>query len=187
MPRYDEIKPYDENNLKYLYKIVPVKEINEIQLEWYLPFCDDYHTNPTSFLAEAIGHEGPYTLTSSLNKDNLCNGILAGPKKYSKTYMTFHVSTNLTKKGIDNYKEIILRTLKYIKVLQSKGINKRFYDEIKQIHQMIFDYKIKNDPVSMVEKCASNLTEYPPEDIITNSHLFGEFKEWTTSRLNIYP
>ena len=39
MPRYDEIKPYDENNLKYLYKIVPVKDINEIQLEWYLPFC----------------------------------------------------------------------------------------------------------------------------------------------------
>ena len=38
MPRYDEIKPYDENNLKYLYKIVPVKDINEIQLEWYIPF-----------------------------------------------------------------------------------------------------------------------------------------------------
>ena len=60
MPRYDEIKPYDDNNLKYLYKIVPVKDINEIQLEWYLPFWEDYHTLPTSYLAAAIGHEGPY-------------------------------------------------------------------------------------------------------------------------------
>ena len=195
MPRYDEIKPYDENNLKYFYKIVPVKEINEIQLEWYLPFCDDYLTRPTSFLSEAIGHEGPYTLTSSLNKDNLCNGLLAGPTKSSKTYMTFYVTINLTKKGIDNYKEVILRTLKYIKVLQSKGINKRFYDELKQIHQMIFDYKIKVDPTSMVEKCASNLMDYPPEDIITSSNLYGEFKEsllkkyldlLTLDNLNIY-
>ena len=35
---YDEVKPYDENNLKYLYKIIPIKEGNEIQLEWTFLF-----------------------------------------------------------------------------------------------------------------------------------------------------
>ena len=195
MPRYDEIKPYDENNLKYLYKVVPVKDINEIQLEWYLPFCDDYHTRPTSYLAAAIGHEGPYTLTSSLNKDNLCNELVAGPANYCKTYSSFYVSISLTKKGIENYKEVILRTLKYIKVIQSKGINERYYNELKQIEQMQFDYKSKSTPLTMVENCVSNLMEYAPEDVITSTHLFGEFKEpllkkyldlLTLDNLNIY-
>ena len=195
MPRYDEVKPYDENNLKYFYKIVPVKEINELQLEWYLPFCDDYHTRPLSFISVAIGHEGPYTLTSSLNKDNLCSDLLAGSTKNCKTYMTFYVSISLTKKGFENYKEVILRTLKYIKVIQSKGINKRFYDENKQIYQMLFDYKGKGTPISVVQSCASNLMEYAPEDVITSTHLFGEYKEslikkyldlLTLDNLNIY-
>ena len=195
MPRYDEIKPYDDNNLKYLYKVVPVKDINEIQLEWYLPFCDDYHTRPTSYLAAAIGHEGPYTLTSSLNKDNLCNELVAGPANYCKTYSSFYVSISLTKKGIENYKEVILRTLKYIKVIQNKGINERYYDELKQIVQMQFDYKSKSTPLTMVENCVSNLMEYAPEDVITSTHLFGEFKEpllkkyldlLTLDNLNIY-
>ena len=195
MPRYDEVKPHDENNLKYLYKIYPVKEINEIQFEWYLPFCDDYHTQPTSYLSSAIGHEGPYTLTSSLNKDNLCNELVAGPSNYCKTYSTFSISISLTKKGIENYKEVILRTLKYIKVIQSKGINKRFYDECKQIRQMQFDYKSKGTPISVVQNCVSNLMDYAPEDVITSTNLFGEYKEslikkyldlLTLDNLNIY-
>ena len=195
MPRYDEVKPYDENNLKYFYKIVPVKEINEIQLEWYLPFCDDYHTRPLSYLSAAIGHEGPYTLTSSLNKDNLCSELLAGPSSICKTYMTFYISISLTKKGFENYKEVILRTLKYIKVIQSKGINKRFYDECKQIRQMQFDYKSKGTPISVVQNCVSNLMDYAPEDVITSTNLFGEYKEslikkyldlLTLDNLNIY-
>ena len=195
MPRYDEVNPYDENNLKYFYKIVPVKEINEIQLEWYLPFCDDYHTRPLSYLSAAIGHEGPYTLTSSLNKDNLCSELLAGHSNICKTYMTFYISISLTKKGFENYKEVILRTLKYIKVIQSKGINKRFYDECKQIRQMQFDYKSKGTPISVVQNCVSNLMDYAPEDVITSTNLFGEYKEslikkyldlLTLDNLNIY-
>ena len=77
MPRYDEVKPYDETNLKYFYKIIPVKNMNQIELEWYLPYCDNYHARPLGYLSSAIGHEGPYTLTSSLNRDNLIDGLLA--------------------------------------------------------------------------------------------------------------
>ena len=33
MPRYDEVKPYDENNLKYFYKVIPIRDLNQIQLE----------------------------------------------------------------------------------------------------------------------------------------------------------
>ena len=107
MPRYDEIKPYDEKNLKYFFKIVPIKDINEISLEWYLPYCEDYYSNPLGYLSSVIGHEGPFTLTSSLNKDNLINSLVAGQNNFCKTYSIFCIIISLTKKGFDNYKEVI--------------------------------------------------------------------------------
>ena len=56
MPRYDEVKPYDKTNLKYFYKIIPVKNLHQIELEWYLPYCDDYRVKPLIYLSSVIGH-----------------------------------------------------------------------------------------------------------------------------------
>ena len=114
MPRYDEIKPYDETNLKYLYKIIPVKSINQITFEWFLPICDNYYYEKSlNFISEILGHEGPNTLTSSLNKDNLCNSLISSSDIYGNTFLILRIDISLTKKGFDNYKEVILRVLKY--------------------------------------------------------------------------
>ena len=195
MPRYDEVNPFDKNNVKCLYKVVPVKDINKIKLEWNFPFYDDYHCQPIAYLTNLFSHGGPNTLTSSLIKDNLCTELTSSKSIKCKTYMTFSIDITLTKKGFENYKEVILWTLKYIKVIQSKGINKRFYDEIKQIEQLMFDYQSKKCPISTVEKYASYLMDYKPEDVISGGQLFGEMKEpllkkyldlLTLDSLNIY-
>ena len=195
MPKYDEVKPYDENNLKYLYKIESLKDANEIYLEWYLPYCDDYYTNPLYFLAIVFGHEGPNTLTSSLNKDNLISALVTSYKEICKTYSTFSIDIALTKKGIDNYKEVILRILKYIKVIQKKGLNKRFYEEEKLICQIIFDYQIKLSPSVATEGYVDSLMDLKPEDVIAGNYLYGEYNEplikkyldlLTLDNLNIY-
>ena len=195
MPRYDEIKPYDEKNLKYFFKIVPIKDINEISLEWYLPYCEDYYSNPLGYLSSVIGHEGPFTLTSSLNKDNLINSLVAGQNNFCKTYSIFCIIISLTKKGFDNYKEVILRILKYIKEIQKKGINKRYYNEIKEIRKMKFDYLEKIDLTTIAKTYVSRLMDFAPEDIRSGPYLFGEFNEplikkylnmLTLDNLNIY-
>ena len=89
MPRYDEVKPYDKTNLKYFYKIILVKNLHQIELEWYLPYCDNYKVKPLEYLTSVLGHEGPYTLASSLNRDNLIDELLTNSYKHCKTYMTF--------------------------------------------------------------------------------------------------
>ena len=195
MPRYDEVKPYDENNLKYFYKVIPLKDLNEIKLEWYLPYCDDYYTNPLYFLAIVFGHEGPNTLTSSLKKDNLISVLVTDISDECKTYTTFSINFALTKKGIDNYKEVILRILKYIKEIQNKGVNKRFYEEEKLIKQINFDYLRKSSPSVATEGYVDSLMDLKPEDVIAGNYLYGEYKEslikkyldmLTLNNLNIY-
>ena len=194
-PKYDKIMPYDETNLKYFYKIVPVIDEDNIELEWILPFCDNYYANPLGYLSSAIGHEGPNTLTSSLNKDNLINGLLAGPGNESNTFMTFSIKISLTKKGMENYKEVILRILKYIKIIQGKKINEEYFNDLKNIRQLGFDYKNKLSPLGATEKYATLLMKYKPEDILFAGSVFKEYNEplirkyldlLTLDNLNIY-
>ena len=195
MPRYDEIQPYDETNLKYLYKIVPVKDVNQLFFEWYLPYCDDNYVNPLRYLSSALGHEGPYTLTSSLNKDNLCSYLMVGPNDESKAFSTFTINIVLTKKGLENYKEVILRTLKFIKIMQSKTVSERYYNEVQIMRKLAFDYRQKIDPEDATETYVSNLMDYPPEEVLVGGRTFKEFngaiiKKYldmlTLDNLNIY-
>ena len=176
-PRYDEIIPYDETNLKLIYKVIPIKNLDQISFEWFLPFCDNYNANPLNFLAFIIGHEGPNTLTSSLYKDNLCNDLVAGPTNKSNTYMTFNITISLTKKGLENYKEVILRTLKYIKIIQGKQINENYFNDVKNIQQLKFDYKNKLAPIDATKNYVSQLINYKPEDALFAGSLFKEYNE----------
>jgi insulysin len=194
-PKYDEIMPYDETNLKYFYKIMPIKNVDEIAFEWVLPFCENYYANPLSYLSYVFGHEGPYTLTSSLNRDNLCNTLVSSTSNKSNTFMTFMISISLTKKGLENYREVILRTLKYIKVIQGKKINERYFNDIKSICQIKFDYRNKVLPTNATKGYASLLMNYKPEDVLFAGNIFKEYNEplirkyldlLTLDNLNIY-
>ena len=177
MPKYDEVKPYNENILNYFYKIVPVKDNDIIKFRWYLPFCENYHAKPLSFLSNLLGHEGPNTITSSLKRDNLITGLTSSSSDYAKAFSTFELEIKLTKKGFDNYKEVILRVLKYIKTLQDKKINQRFFNEVKDIAQLQFDFKNKLPPFDFAKNYSTYLIEYKPEDVFTGKSLYKEYNE----------
>jgi len=177
MPKYDKVKPYNENILNYFYKITPIKDTDKIKFRWYLPFCENYHAKPLSFLSNLFGHEGPNTITSSLKRDNLITDLVTSSSDFAKTFSTFELTVDLTKKGFDNYKEVILRILKYIKTIQEKKINERYFNEVKNIAQLNFDFKNKQKPIDFVEKYADYLILYKPEDVFTGRFLYKEYNE----------
>ena len=192
-PKYDV--PYNETNLKYLYKIVPIKNSDEISLEWFLPFCENYYANPLYCISSVLGHEGPNTLTSSLFKDNLCNSLLSSVSNKCNTFMTFSIGVSLTKKGLKNYKEVILRILKYVKVIQEQKINEIYFNDMRNVKQMNFDYRNKLSPTNATKGYASLLMDYRPEDVLFAGSIIKEFNEplirkyldlLTLDNLNIY-
>ena len=117
-------------------------------------------------MSSVLGHQGPNTIYSSLSKDNLIYGISARSEEMSKSYTNFSINVVLSKKGIDNYKEVILRILKYIKIIQNRGVNKRYYEEVKRICQINFDYMEKLAPSGATQSYMYSLINYNPEDII---------------------
>ena len=122
MPKYDLVKPYDENTLNNFYKIIPVNNEDKIIFKWYFPFCPNYKAKPLNFFSYLFGHEGPNTITAYLKRKNLITYLGSSDEDNADVFSTFKLSITLTKKGFDNYKEVILSVLKYISVIKSKKI-----------------------------------------------------------------
>ena len=177
MPKYDMVKPYDKGQLSNFYKIVPVKDKDKLIFRFYFPFCDNYRADPFSFFTSLFGHEGPNTLTACLKRDNLITDLLSSSEDYAKIFSILELNINLTKKGFENYKDVIYRVLKYINVIKEKKINERYFNELKNINQIQFDFREKEKPEDFVEKYVEKLLQYKPEDVFTGGRLFKEYNE----------
>ena len=176
MPKYDLMKPYDEKILSNFYKIVPIKDKDKLVFRFYFPFCDNYKVNPFSFFTSLLGHEGPNTLTACLKRDNLIIDLLSSSEDYAKIFTVVSIEIILTKKGFDNYKEVIYRVLKYISIIKEKEICERYFNEIKIINQIQFDFRDKEKPIDFVEKYVERFMNYN-EDVFTAEFLFKEYDE----------
>ena len=81
------------------------------------------------------------------------------------------IRLELTKKGFDNYKNVILIVLKYIDTIKKKEINERFFNEEKNLRQIDFDNRSKKTPVSFTQLYVDNLLYYKPEDVFIGKYL----------------
>ena len=177
MPKYDIIKPYDENILGNFYKIVPIKDVDKLIFLWYFPTCENYKANPLELFHSLFGHEGPNTLTSCLKRENLITDLVASKDDNANIYTIFELDIKLTKKGFDNYKDVIKIVLKYINSIKEKDICERYFNELKCINQIQFDFREKEKPIDFVEKYAQKLLLYNPKDVFTGGTLLKEYNE----------
>ena len=177
MPVYDIVKPYDESYLSYFYKVVPVEDKDQLSFKWLFPFCENYKAKPLKFFSSLFGHEGPNTLTACLKRENFITDLVSSAEDYAKTFSEFSIDLTLTKKGFDNYKEVILIVLKYINIIKSKEINDRYFIEVKNMRQIDFDYRNKKKADDFTQKYAEYLTLYKPEDVFVGNYLFKEYNK----------
>ena len=164
-PKYDKVKPFDEKMLSNFYKVIPVKNEDKLIFRFYFPFCPNYNTNPLHFYGSVIGHEGPNTITACLKKENLISDLTTSSEDFAGVFSVFKISINLTKKGFDNYKDVILKVLNYIYTLKNKNISERYFNELKNMEKIEFDFKNKIKPFNFVKKYAEKLMMYKPGDV----------------------
>lgn len=176
LPRYDEVFPYDSSNLKMLYKIYPINDSDELQFHWIMENDNEYYKSlPMSFLTSLFGHEGPNTLTSSLLKDDLIYSLSSSKENFAGVFSLFSLEISLTKKGLQEYKTVIYRVLKYIQIIQNQEINDRYAEEVRQLKQIDFDYRNKKSPSDYVEDLSFSMQRFPPEDILTGGNIMQKY------------
>ena len=176
-PINNGIKPYDENNMSNFFKVIPIKNEEKIVFKWLFPFCPNYNAKPLYYFSSLFGHEGPNTLTSYLKKENLITSLVTSSNDYAKIFSDFTIDITLTNKGFENYKNVIYMVLKYIYIIKEKKINERYFNEVKNMKKIKFDFRNKIKPFDFSKKYVKNLMYYKPEDVFTGEELYKEFDE----------
>ena len=67
--------------------------------------------------------------------------------------------------------------MKYISTIQKKDLCDRFFEEVKNIGQIKFDYRNKKEAIDFTEKNVKYLMKYKPEEVFTGKALFKEYNK----------
>jgi len=108
LPNLGDPNPYPVENLGKLVKFVPVQDTDQLTIVWTLPYVEkDFNTQPLRYLSHLFGHEGENSILSYLISEGLALELSSGYDHELFTYSTFTVDITLTKKGLENYEQVV--------------------------------------------------------------------------------
>uniref|UniRef100_UPI00398EDA0B insulin-degrading enzyme isoform X1 n=2 Tax=Pristiophorus japonicus TaxID=55135 RepID=UPI00398EDA0B len=176
VPEYTE-HPFQEEHLKQLYKVVPIKDIRNLYVTFPIPDLQKYYkSNPGHYLGHLIGHEGPGSLLSELKSKGWVNTLVGGQKEGAKGFMFFIINVDLTEEGLVHVDDIILHMFQYITKLRTEGPQEWVFQECKDLNAMAFRFKDKERPRGYTSKLAGSLHYYPIEEVLAAEYLLEEFR-----------
>ena len=147
-----------------LIKRAPVKDIRELTLIFAIPsFISHFNVKPERLIAFCIGHEGEGSLLSFLKNMGLATGLGAGAGYSTPDYGSFQISIQLTQKGLDQYRDVILYYFSYISLLREQGIADHTFNEIQRMAELDYTYENKGEGAERASQLVSNMNRYPVE------------------------
>lgn len=176
LPEFPE-HPFQEEHLKQLYKIVPIKDIRNLYVTFPIPDLQQYYkSNPGHYLGHLIGHEGPGSLLSELKSKGWVNTLVGGQKEGARGFMFFIINVDLTEEGLLHVEDIILHMFQYIQKLRAEGPQEWVFQECKDLNAVAFRFKDKERPRGYTSKIAGKLHYYPLNGVLTAEYLLEEFR-----------
>ena len=115
-------------------------------------------------------------MTSFLIDEGLIHELVAGHYDNMRCFGVIYVSVKLTKEGLKQYEDVCEYIFKYIKQMQEIGTKKEFFDELKIISEITFDFKNKEKPEGYIVNLAKKMHDFPIENVLVSSYLMKEYK-----------
>ncbi|XP_032806215.1 insulin-degrading enzyme [Petromyzon marinus] len=169
--------PFQEEHLKLIYKVVPVKDIRNLYVTFPIPDLQPhYKSNPGHYLGHLIGHEGPGSLLSFLKTKGWVNMLVGGQKGGARGFMFFIINVDLTEEGLEHVDEIVLHMFQYINMLRKEGPVQWIFEECKDLGTMAFRFKDKERPRNYTSHITGLLHYYPIREVLAAEYLLEEFR-----------
>ncbi|XP_024120451.1 insulin-degrading enzyme [Oryzias melastigma] len=176
VPEFPE-HPFQEEQLKQIYKVVPVKDVRKLYVTFPIPDLYEYYkSKPGQYLGHLIGHEGPGSLFAELKAKGWVDELLAGQKEDVRGFMFFRVKMNLTEDGFLHVDDIILYLFQYIHKLHSEGPQEWIFEEYKDMKKVAFRFSDKERPRDYTSKVAGLLHYYPIEEVLSGKFIMDQFR-----------
>jgi len=165
----------DEKDALRLLKVVPVKDIKRLILEFPSPaFYTSYLTKPENLISYLIGHEGKGSLLALLKSMGLATGIGGWGSSATSDYGNLNIWIELTSNGFDRYEEVLTACFSYIEMLKEAGYQSFIYKESKILAELEEIYSDKGEGTSVAVEMANNLAFYPMTDAERVKYIYGE-------------
>lgn len=189
-PEVYDPKPYTNEKLGSLTSIVPVKDIRSLTISFQIEDLDKYYKSaPDHYLSHLIGHEGAGSILSELKKRGLSNNLMGGYSTSARGWGFFEITVDLTEEGFENIDEIIKIIFQYINMLKKTGCQQWIFEEYCQISQMLFRFKDKENPLSLVSGLVHAMQVYPIEEVLSAPYLVNQWRPELVEELlaNLFP
>lgn len=154
----------------------PVKELRQMSMNFPLPSTREYYQEkPLDFIGYLLGHEGKGSLLSILKAEGLAENLSAGGSDKSDGTSAFYISMRLTAAGVQHRDKIRALVFYALEQIKKDGVEKWRYEEKRLLAQTAFQFREKSAPISTVRSLASNLHQYPANEIISGDYLLNNY------------
>ncbi|XP_035713273.1 insulin-degrading enzyme [Folsomia candida] len=169
--------PYGADQLQVYLQVVPVKEVRQLHLIFPTPdTTPHYKASAEGYLSHLIRHEGRGSLMSLLKEKNWVNHLEAGSHVPARGFGIFKIAVDLTDEGLQNTDNIVESVFQYLQMLQEHGPQLWVWEEMKDVSAMLFRFKEKERPQSLVSRLSSIMHSYPLEDVLSAGYILTEYK-----------
>ncbi|KAI8981618.1 Metalloenzyme, LuxS/M16 peptidase-like protein [Mycotypha africana] len=169
--------PLTKNELMRQIFVKSVKKSRTLDITF--PFPDQslyYESQPAHYISHLTGHEGPGSILSYLKKKNWATYLNSGMCFGGIGFGFFHVSVDLTEKGLEHYEDVVVSIFEYIEMLKESGVQKWIFDEIKSLAEMGFRFSEKCPPSQYTSFLAQQMQEkFLPQWILSGSCLLRKY------------
>lgn len=160
-----------------LIRYLPQTEINQLQVKFVIDNnITQFAVKPNKFLTHLISSEMPDTLAARLRQLGLIENLYAYAEadKYG-SQGSFIIHADLTADGLKNRELVVGTIFKYLSLLQQKGIDERYFKEIKQSLDNDFRFIEKYNDYAYAMRIAAGLQKYPAQSVLSSAFDYARF------------
>ena len=175
--RWDGLQPLTKNELMTQIFAKPV--MDQRTLDICFPYQDEehlYESQPSRYISQLIGHEGPGSILAYTKAKGWANGLSAGPSSVCPGSALFQISIKLTEEGLKFYREIVEVVFQYLSLIRESLPQKWIFDEVKGMSEVDFKFQEKSTASNFVRTMCSTMQKpLPREWLLSNTDLLRQF------------
>uniref|UniRef100_A0A5S6QRK5 Insulin-degrading enzyme n=1 Tax=Trichuris muris TaxID=70415 RepID=A0A5S6QRK5_TRIMR len=177
-------QPYSSDILGSRIDVVPIKDLRSLHI--YFPIHDltaFYRSSPAQLPSHLLGHEGAGSLLSELKRRGWVSSICAGPRNLARGFGSFCVDLDLTEAGLQHVDDIVLLVFEGINLIRSCGVQEWIHRECEKLGSIEFRFKDKEKPSKLTTSLASDMHNYPIEEVLFAPYRMDEFRPDLVNKL----
>ncbi|CAF0885808.1 unnamed protein product [Adineta ricciae] len=170
--------PFGEIGCKTVCYIVPIAEDHKMKIRWVIPdFRELYYCSPGPYLSFLIRHRGTGSLFSHLKKLGFASSIQSlGGTHAAPGFNFFTMELNLTREGLERWREVVVLVYQYLAMMRKEGPQKRIFEEQKTMRLLNFQFAAKDSANTFVTDLASTIRDYPLTNCLFGPYALHDFR-----------